>query len=531
MLRHILLLVALTSLVAQTSVRAAHAADKRPNIVWVFSDDHTYQAIGAYGGPLAALNPTPNIDRIAKQGMRFDRCYVGNSICAPARATLLTGKHSHKNGKIDNRGPFNQDQQTFPKLLQKAGYQTVMIGKIHLPGNMQGFDYWEVLPGQGSYYQPQFITEGGRTQYTGYVTDVVTDRSLEWLKESRKDDKPFMLMVHHKATHRTWCPAPRHVGLYDDVTVPEPDTLFDDYKNRGTPANLQDMSISKTMNLENDLKVKPRKGRDAKIANYAKQKVLPRGEPGAYYRMTPKQRANWDAAYDKRNDEFLAAKLTGKDLVRWKYQRYIKDYLRSAKAVDEGIGRILDYLDESGLAENTIVMYCSDQGFYLGEHGWFDKRFMYEESYRTPLVVKWPGVTKPGSVNTDLVQNIDFAETFLDLADAKIPGDMQGTSVVPLLKGKAPADWRSSLYYHYYEYPGVHSVRRHEGVSQSQHKLIRFYGRDVPDGEEWELYDLKTDPKEMNNQYGNPKYAAKVAELKKELLKLRKQYEVPDDHR
>jgi arylsulfatase A-like enzyme len=510
--------------------RDTNAAEKRPNIVWIFTDDHTCQAIGAYGGPLSTLNPTPNIDRIAKDGMRFDRCYVGNSICAPSRATLLTGKHSHLNGKLDNRGGFNQNQQTFPKLLQKAGYQTVMIGKIHLPGKMQGFDYWEVLPGQGSYYQPTFITETGRTQYKGYVSDVVTDRSLEWLKQSRKDDKPFMLMVHHKATHRTWCPAPRHVGLFDGTTIPEPDSLFDDYSGRGIAAHKQDMTIAKTMRLSTDLKVKTRAQREAKIKAYAKRKGLPRGESGAYYRMTPEHRKIWDAAYDPRNDKFLAANLTGKDLVRWKYQRYIKDYLRSAKAVDEGIGRILDYLDASGLSKNTIVMYCSDQGFYLGEHGWFDKRFMYEESFRTPLIVRWPGVTKAGSVNNDLVQNIDFAETFLDLAKAPIPDDMQGKSLVPLLRHKTPQDWRTSLYYHYYEYPAVHSVRRHEGVAEKQHKLIRFYGRDVPGKEEWELYDLKTDPHEMKNEVANPKYTAKVTQLKAELQRLRKHYKVPDNH-
>ena len=519
-----LIFAAATLLAASASAEKA----KRPNIVWVFSDDHTQQSIGAYGSHLAKLNPTPNIDRLAKEGMRFDRCYVGNSICAPARATLLTGKHSHKNGKLTNGGPFDQDQQTFPKLLQKAGYHTVMIGKIHLPGKMQGFDYWEVLPGQGSYYQPTFITEEGNTQYKGYVADIITDRAINWLKTKRTDDKPFMLMVHHKATHRTWKAAPRHVGLYDGITIPEPPTLFDDYSTRGVAAHQQDMSISKTMRLNVDLKVKSDEDKAKGFAKYGKNKGLPRGEPGAYYRMTPEHREIWDGAYDPRNKAFFEAKLEGDDLVRWKYQRYLKDYLRTAKSIDESMGTILDYLKEAGLDQNTIVMYSSDQGFYLGEHGWFDKRFMYEESFRTPLLVKWPGVIKPGSANKDLVQNIDFASTFLDLAGAPIPDDLQGESIVPLLKNERPDDWRKSLYYHYYEYPAVHSVRKHEGVAMERYKLIRFYGQDVPNGEEFEFYDLKTDPQELNNGYGKPENAEKIKELKAELKALRKKYDVPN---
>ena len=409
-------------------------AAERPNIVWIFSDDHSYQTIGAYGGRLQKLNPSPNIDRLAREGMRFDRAYVGNSICAPSRATLLTGKHSHLNGKIDNHVPFNHDQQQFQKILQKNGYQTVMVGKIHLNGKMQGFDYWEVLPGQGRYYKPDFITEEGRTKYEGYVTDIITDRALNWLENKRDKNKPFMLMVHHKAPHRNWQPARRHMEKYADIEIPEPSNLFDDYATRATAAHNQDMSIEKTMSLEGDLKV----GK-----NFA--------EPGGMYAA----RNEW---FEKNHPE-------GKALVKWKYQTYMKDFLRCTWAVDEGVGRILQSLEEQGLADNTIVMYSSDQGFYMGEHGWFDKRFMYEESFRTPLIVKWSGKIKPGSVNSDLVQNIDFAETFLELASAPIPSDMQGKSLVPLLKGKTPKDWRDSLYYHYYEYPGgYHSVRRHEGV-------------------------------------------------------------------
>ena len=501
---------------------------KRPNIVWIFSDDHTQQAIGAYGSHLSSLNPTPNIDRLAKEGMRFDRCYVGNSICAPSRATLLTGKHSHMNGKLTNRDPFNHDQQTFPKLLQKNGYETVMIGKIHLPGKMQGFDYWEVLPGQGSYYQPEFITEEGRIQYTGYVADIITERAIDWLENKREENKPFMLMVHHKATHRVWKAAPRHVGLYDDVTIPEPDSLFDDYKNRGTAANKQDMTISKTMRLNSDLKVRDDKEKAEFRARHAKKKGLPRGEHASYYRMIPEHAKIWDEAYDPRNEAFFKANLEGQDLIRWKYQRYVKDYLRCAKSIDECVGTILDYLDKEGLTENTIVMYASDQGFYLGEHGWFDKRFMYEESFRTPFLARWPKVIKPGSVNNDLVQNIDFAETFLDLAEIEIPSDMQGVSLLPLLEGETPSDWRKSLYYHYYEYPGPHSVRKHEGIARDDYKLIKFYGQDVPNNLEWEFYDLKKDPHEMKNVYGDPEYAKKVAKMKKELTEIRAYYKVPN---
>ncbi|MEO0510837.1 MAG: sulfatase [Verrucomicrobiota bacterium] len=471
------------------------AAKERPNIVWIFSDDHSYQTIGAYGGRLESLNPSPNIDRLAKEGMRFDRAYVANSICAPSRATLLTGKHSHLNGKRTNGGAFNHNQQQFQKILQKNGYQTAMIGKIHLKGAMQGFDYWEVLPGQGKYYSPDFITENGTTTYPGrYVTDVITERTLKWLKDGRDPAKPFMLMMHHKAPHRSWEPADRHMDLYEDIHIPEPANLFDDYATRGTAAHKQDMSIRHTLNDKSDLKLT---GKKAKNPRY-------------------RERAEW----------YAKNKPKGDDLVRWKYQTYMKDFMRCTWAVDESVGIVLETLKELGLEGNTIVMYSSDQGFYMGEHGWFDKRFMYEESFRTPLLAKWPGHTAPGSVNSDLVQNIDFAETFLDLAGAPIPRDMQGKSLVPLLKGKKPADWRDSLYYHYYEYPGFHSVRKHEGVFNGRWKLIRFYGKDVPNGEEWELYDLERDPSEMNNIYSNPENAPKVAELKQELQRLRDQYEV-----
>lgn len=462
---------------------------KRQNIVWIFSDDHAYQAIGAYGGRFKNENLTPNIDGLAREGMIFNRAYVGNSICAPSRATLLTGKHSHMHGKINNWNRFNHDQQQFQKILQKVNYQTVMVGKIHLAGKMQGFDYWEVLPGQGKYWNPEFITEKGRTKYNGqHSTDVITDRALNWLKKKRDKNKPFMLMVHYKAPHRTWQPTKRWKEKFKNRTFPEPDSLFDDYSGRGTAAHMQDMNISKTMRMIQDVKA---------------------NQP---------ERAAELAKIDK-NDQ--------KALTRLKYQWYMRDYLACIAGVDESIGKLLKYLKESGLENNTIVMYSSDQGFYLGEHGWFDKRFMYEESFRTPLIVRWPGIIKPGSSNNDLVQNIDFAETFLDIAGAEIPADMQGKSIVPLMKGKTPEDWRKSLYYHYYEYPGYHSVRRHEGVATKRYKLIRFYGKNVPGGEEWEFYDLEKDPNEMKSIYQDPMQKARIENMKQELHRLRKKYKIP----
>jgi len=484
-----LVLLAATLVTAGVQIVTA-APSKRPNILWLFSDDHGYQAIGAYGGRLEKENLTPNIDSIARDGMIFEHAYVGNSICAPSRATLLTGKHSHMNGKFDNRGGFNHDQQQFQKILQKNGYQTAMIGKIHLDGAMQGFDYWEVLPGQGRYTNPQFITAQGKTEYQGHSTDIVADRALNWLKTGIDESKPFMLMVHFKAPHRNWLPAERIMKEFRKRTFPEPENLFDDYEGRGEAAHKQDMSIEKTMTMKSDLKVTPGSERAAYLEEH---------------------------------------KLEGRELIRWKYQAYMQDYLGCIAGVDENIGRLLAYLKETGLDKNTVVMYSADQGFYLGEHGWFDKRFMYEESFRTPLLARWPGVIKPGQRNSDLVQNIDFAETFLDIAGAPIPEEMQGRSIVPLLKGETPDDWRKSLYYHYYEYPAVHSVRRHEGVFDGRCKLIRYYGLDVPDGEEWELFDLEKDPSEMKSVYDDPERGGTIKALKAELERLKKQYDVPEN--
>ena len=474
-----------------SAARTSTAPAKRPNIIFIMTDDHASHAMSCYG---SKINKTPNLDRIANQGMRFDNSFCTNSICAPCRAVILTGKHSHLNGVTDNAKNFDGSQQTFPKLLQKAGYQTAIIGKWHLKTDPTGFDYWNILPGQGVYYNPTMIEMGVQKEYTGYVTDIITDHALKWLKE-RDPEKPFCLMFHHKAPHREWEPGPKHLTMYDDVTMPEPETLFDDYAGRGRAAKEQDMSIEKTM-TDRDLKL-----------------VAPKN-------LTPEQKKLWDAAYDPKNKAFEQANLQGKDLVRWKYQRYIKDYLRCIASVDDNVGRVLDYLDASGLAENTVVFYTSDQGFYLGDHGWFDKRFMYEESLRMPLLVRYPKQIKPGSVNNDLVQNLDFAPTFLDFAGLDAPPDMQGRSLRRLLRGKTPDDWRTSIYYHYYEYPAVHSVKRHYGVRTKQYKLIHFYN----DIDEWELYDLEKDPHELKSVYSDPAYADIVKELTAELKRLRTLY-------
>ena len=483
---------------------AATAADPRPNIIFIFSDDHAYQAVSAYGH---SLNQTPNIDRIGKEGMLFKECYVNNSICGPQRAVIQTGKYSHLNGFLRNGNKFDGTQQTFPKLLQKAGYQTAVVGKWHLGEHMapQGYNYSEVLIGQGPYYNPPMLVDkdgdgkSERTKHIGYTTDIISDLTLKWLRDARDKDKPFMLMTQHKAPHRNWQPGPKYLNKYDDVTFPEPPTLFEDYTKGVKARQTQEMQIDRDL-TRGDLKL------DA-----------PRN-------LTPEQKKVWDAAYGPKNEAFKGAKLQGKALVRWKFQRYLKDYLRTIDSVDDAVGELLDYLDESGLANNTIVIYTSDQGFYLGEHGWFDKRWIYEESLRTPLLVRWPGVIKPGSVNRDIVSPLDFAETFLDVAGADIPKDMQGASLVPIFKGRTPKNWRKTHYYHYYEWPGWHLVRRHYGVVDGRYKLVHFYEKDV---DEWELIDLKADPLELKNFYGRKEYAKVQKKLTRELARLRKKYDVP----
>lgn len=488
--------LALSAGSADAADPSASGAKSPPNIVFMFADDHAFQAVSAYGH---GLNRTPNIDRIAAEGMLFRNCYVTNSICGPSRACILTGKYSHKNGFYQNGDKFDGAQTTFPKLLQAAGYQTAMIGKWHLESDPTGFDYWNILPGQGLYYNPPMIEMGKRTVHTGYTTDIIGDITLEWLKK-RDPKRPFMLFCQHKAPHREWAPAIRHLNKYDDVTIPEPETLFDDYSGRGKPAHTQDMTIAKTM-TDTDLKFK---------------------FPG---NLNAEQLAAWKAAYDSENEAFRQANPQGKDLVRWRYQRYIKDYLRCIDAVDENVGRVLDYLDAEGLKDNTIVVYCSDQGFYLGEHGWFDKRWIYEQSVKTPLLVRWPGMVKAGRTSDAMVANIDFAATLLEAAGVAAPADLHGRSMVPVLAGRTPADWRRSLYYHYYEYPGPHAVRRHYGVVERRYKLVRFY---EPDVDEWEMYDLEADPKELKSVHADPNYAQERARLEKELTQLRAELQVPD---
>ena len=485
--------------------QAGSVSEERPNILFFFSDDHTCQAIGAYG---SRINRTPNIDRIAREGAVFENSFCTNSICAPSRAVVLTGRHSHLNGVLSNRNKrLDMSQALFPRLLQGAGYQTAIVGKWHLSIEPPGFDYWEVLPGQGSYYNPRFRAAEGGKQYTGHSTEIITDRALRWLREGRDGDRPFLLMCQYKATHRNWMPGLDYVHRYEDERIPEPDTLFDRWEENASPARNQNMTIARTMQLSWDLKVSP------PLADMEKGD-LPRFARG----MTPEQLKAWDAAYAPRNEAFRQADPQGKDLVRWKYQRYIKDYLRCAAGIDDGVGRLLDFLDRSGLARNTVVIYCADQGFYLGEHGWFDKRWMYEESLKMPFIVRWPGVVEPGSRVKPMVQNLDYAPTFLQMAGLEPPQGMQGRSLMPLLRGEEPADWRDSIYYHYHEHGG-HGVPRHYGVRTERHKLIRFYATD-----EWEFYDLEEDPDERHNVYGADRYSGDIRRLKEELRRLRQVY-------
>lgn len=480
------------------------APPQQPNIIFIMSDDHAYQAISAYGH---GLNTTPHIDRLAREGVIFNSSCVTNSICAPSRAVMLTGKYSHLNGKVDNVLKFDWSQPSFPKLLQQAGYQTALIGKIHLDGDPQGFDYWNVLPGQGQYYNPNFIEMGENKRVPGYCTELTTQFALEWLENKRDKTKPFCLLYHQKAPHRNWQPAPKYVNLFDDKTFDPPANFFDDYSGRGRAAKEQEMEIAGHGQWGHDFKliVDPN-GDSTQFRNDLK-------------RMDDQQRANWMDAYEAENQDFLNANLKGKELALWKYNRYIKDYLRCIQSVDDGVGEVLDYLDKNGLAENTIVVYTSDQGFYLGEHGWFDKRFMYEESLRTPLIIRYPKEIAPGSVNDNLVLNLDFAPTFLDYAGVEIPDDMQGESFRKLVSGDS-GEWRDAIYYHYYEYPAVHMVKRHYGVRTDRYKLIHFYH----DIDEWELYDLEKDPHEMKSVYGDPAYAQIEADLHEKLTELRTKY-------
>lgn len=493
----------------------------RPNIVFIMSDDHAYQAISAYSDRLIH---TPNIDRIANEGVLFTNACVSNSICAPSRATILTGKHTHIHGKIDNNFPFDTTNVTFPQILHGAGYQTAMFGKLHFGNNPKGFDEFKILPGQGDYYNPEFVTNQGDTTIHGYVTDIITDLTLDWLDNRREKDKPFLLMYLHKAPHREWIPAPRHYKEFTKMEFPEPKTLFDDYEGRGTAAKEAEMNLLKHMTISADNKIYPEVAFELGVqeaSDWGKRVFNMK-----YNRLTEDQKAQWDSVYGPINKEFMEIypDMNDSDLMRWKYQRYMQDYLGCIAAVDENVGRVLDYLDENGLTENTIVVYTSDQGFYLGEHGWFDKRFIYNESFKTPLLIRWPRHAKAGSTVDEMVQNLDFAQTFLDVAQVEAPEDMQGESFVPLLEGDTARWTRDAVYYHYYEYPGFHMVKRHYGAVTKAYKLAHFYY----DIDEWELYDRKNDPYELNNVYNDPAYADVVTEMKKKLTDLRKKYKDSD---
>ncbi len=495
--------------------------DKKPNIIFIMTDDHARQAISAYG---SYRNETPNIDRLANEGMLFENAYVTNSICAPSRAVILTGKHSHINGKIDNSGArFDSSQVTFPKLLQEAGYQTAMIGKWHLRSQPTGFDYWRILPGQGHYYNPDFVTPDGIERIEGYVTDIITNLAIEWMN-NREKDKPFLLMYHHKAPHREWEPPMRHYDEFINKTFDEPESLFDDYQGRGTAAKTAEMSILDHMNMAGDIKIHPDVLKELGIEPKSDWDF--RALTSKFERYNEEQLAAWNEVYGAMNYEFMEKYpgMNEEDLMRFKYQRYMQDYMACIAAVDENVGRIIDYVEDNDLADNTIIVYTSDQGFYLGEHGWFDKRFMYEESMSTPLIIRWPGEVKPGSRSSELVQNLDFAETFLDAAGIETPPDMQGESLVPILKGQG-TEWRDALYYHYYEYPAVHMVKKHYGIKTDRYKLIHFYD----DIDEWELYDLEKDPHEMNNVYEDPGYWETRDEMKEKLIELRAYYKDNDE--
>jgi len=476
------------------------AAGRRPNIIFILSDDHAYQAIGAYGSRLAT---TPNIDRIAREGALFTRAMVTNSICGPSRASLLTGKYSHKNGYTLNEQRFNTSQAVFPELLRDHGYQTAWIGKWHLGALPRGFDYFRILNGQGEYYNPDLIGPKDTTRIDGYVTDIITRQTEEWL-DGRDTSRPFCLIVGEKATHREWLPDIPDLGAYDGTDFPLPPAFHDSYRGRLAAAD-QDMTIGKTLRLKEDLKVH---------ADYEHSPI--------YDRLNPVQKKAFYAYYENRiSKEFDIRKDTGEALLRWKYQRFLKDYLSVARSLDRNIGLLLQYLDEKGLTGNTVVIYASDQGFYLGEHGWFDKRWIYEESLRTPFMLRWPGVVVPGTRVSPITLNIDWAPTLLDIAGIRTPSDMQGESFLPLVDGRGDQGWRKAMYYHYYEYPQPHHVYPHFGIRTERWVLVRFYGP----GNFWELYDLERDPEEMKNLYKEPGYGKVTDQLKAQLRGLIQQYD------
>jgi arylsulfatase A-like enzyme len=526
---------------------------QRPNIIYIMSDDHAYQAISAYNHPIGRLAPTPNIDRLANEGMRFDNAFVENSLSSPSRACTITGLYSHQNGQRMLLEGIDSTRTFFSEVLQQAGYQTGMIGKWHLMCKPKGFDHYSVFWDQGSYYNPEFLSETSNGKYIreeGYATELITQHAIAFL-EQRDPQKPFCLMVHHKAPHRSWFPATQHLGMYDQVTFPIPETMWDDYSTRGSAAHTQKMEIDDDMELALDLKVD---SVGAGPVNFRKTIA-------EYGRMNDEQKRANEAYFGRRYEQFQHDSLTGRELVEWKYQTYLRDYLAVIHSVDESVGQLLDYLDQHGLTENTIVVYTSDQGFYMGEHGWFDKRFMYEESMHTPLLIRYPREIKAGTVCTDMVQNIDYAPTFIDYAQAEKPEEMTGLSLAPLFKGKKPRNWRTSLYYHYYDYPSWHVTRKHDGVRTERYKLIHFYGRggvnaqqenkfqnmpgtreynsfqwmrrsgyieNDPDIDYMELYDLKADPNELNNIYGKPGTEKITRQLQKLLNNYRQQLNIDE---
>ncbi len=497
-------------LVLSALVPILATAAERPNILFIFSDDHATAAISAYGSRLAEVAPTPNIDRLADEGALIENSFCCNSICGPSRAAILTGMHSHRNGFVDNNNSvFDGNQTTFPALMRDVGYQTALIGKWHLRSLPKGFDFWEILPGQGRYYNPDLkqMPDGKSQKFSGHCTDVVTEHALDWLKNKRDKKKPFVLMCQHKAPHRSWSPALRHLSLFDGVNIPEPDTLFDDYANRSSTLKETEMTLSKNFEWSYDMKLQ---GENLLPDQFSSEE----GQCRDYLRMSPEQKKAWDAHFDPLNQQFIdqvkAGKMTEKDVMHWKYQRYLKNYLSCIKGVDESVGQLLDYLDEAGLAENTIVIYSSDQGFYLGEHGWYDKRWMFEESLEMPFLIRWPGVVKPGSRPKAMIQNIDYAPTFLTVAGAEIPKRMQGQSIIPVLKGEVanPEDFREAIYY-YYTGEATHNVPAHDGVRTERYKLMRF-----PNTNEWNLFDLEKDPQEMVSLHNDPEYSKVLAEMK-----------------
>ncbi|SNY99571.1 sulfatase [Flagellimonas pacifica] len=474
--------------------------ENRPNIIFIMSDDHASHAISAYGGIYKDVAPTPNIDRLAKEGMLFNNAFCTNSICGPSRASILTGKYSHQNGFYKNEGgdPFDGSQETFPKTLQKEGYTTAIIGKWHLWSEPTGFDYFKyhTLNGeQGSYWNPVYNDNGEYVQEEGYATNLTGDFALDWLKNKRDRSKPFMLMFQFKAPHRPWYPDGKYEKLFDGVEMPYPETFNDDYSTRK-------LTAGKTMMT---------------IENHLTNKDLKLPRPSG---MLDEEFKKWQRLGDKGEHVSPSDTLKGMDLKKWKYQRYIKDYLACIRSVDDNIGRLLEYLDESGLGENTIVIYTADQGFYLGDHGWYDKRFMYEQSLRMPFIARYPKKIKTGQKSNATILNVDFAPTILDMAGVTPSKNIQGKSFVPLLTSESEEDFREEMYYHYYEYPKWHNVQPHYGIRTNRYKLIHYYYNiDV-----WELYDLEKDPNEMKNIYGAEGTKSLVRKLKKRLKALQKEY-------